>query len=88
VPRARPLVRPMSPHVELSQSVEQPEILIIVDAFDIFRNGTAKRHDAEVIGSVRWKGSDRISNLQRALAVTDQQLKRRLTMKDEGMQHV
>lgn len=53
LPGRSPPIRRVSPHVELSQGIERPEVLMIAHAVDVRRNRTTKRYNAECMGPLR-----------------------------------
>ena len=56
MPGRRPIIGPMTPGIELAQRIEQAQILVIVDAPDIFTDWTSLPdwlRDAPVLASTR-----------------------------------
>lgn len=73
VPGGRPVIGPVAPHVKLAQSIEQAEILVIDRAGSILRNRASQCDDAHILRPVRVERTQRIADLERALAVADKQ---------------
>ena len=63
------MVRPMTPGIELAESIEQAQILVIVHTRDILGDRTAQRYHAQPLCPFGGKGLDRIVDLKRPLAV-------------------
>ena len=78
----------MTPGVELAESIEQAEILVIVHARYVFGDRATRRQHAKSLRPCDCKGLDRIVDLQRPLTVPDQQAERCHTMFEQGMKHV
>src|SRR5262249_11971802 len=84
----RPIFRPMTPGVELAESIEQAQILVIVHARYVFGDRTTQRQHAQSLRPCGGKGLDRTVDLQRPLTVPDPQAERCHTMFEQGMKHV
>ena len=78
----------MAPGIELAEGIEQAQILVIINAFHVFADGTAQRYDAQLPCPFGGKGLNRIVDLQCAFAVPDQQAKGRYAKFEQGMKHV
>jgi hypothetical protein len=63
----------MTPGIELAEGIEQVQVLVIVNARDIFADRTAQRHHAQPLRPFDGKRLDRIVDLQRPLTVSNQQ---------------
>jgi uncharacterized membrane protein len=68
----------MTPGIELAERIEQAQILVIVHARSVLADRTTQRDDAQPMRALRREGRDRVADLQRTLAVTDQQPEGRL----------
>ena len=79
---------PMTPCIELAEGIEQAQILVIVNARDIFADRAAQRHHAQPLRPFGRNGLDRIVDLQRPLTVPNQQAEGCLAMFEQGMKHV
>ena len=79
---------PMTPSIELAERIEQAQILTIVHARNVFGNWTAQRHHAQPLRPFGGKRLERIVDLQRALAVPNQQAERCRAMFEQGVKDV
>ena len=82
------MIGPMTPGIELAERIEQTQILMIVHARDIFADRTAQRHDSQPLRPLGGKGLDRIVDLQRPLAVPDQQAEGCHAILEQGVKYV
>jgi hypothetical protein len=57
----------MPPGVELAERIEQAKVLVIVHAWDVLADRTAKRDNAQPMRALRREGFDRVADLQRAV---------------------
>src|SRR5215472_16988966 len=84
----RPIFGPMTPGVKLSERIEQTQILVVAHAADIFSDRTAERHHVQALRPFGRKRLDCIVDLQRALAVTDQQVEGCRSMFEQSVKYV
>ena len=82
------MIGPMTPRIKLTESIEQSQILVIVYTGDILADRAAKGHHMQSLRPFGGKGLDRIVDLQRPLAVPDQEAERRRAMLEQGMKHI